>query len=135
MLDAGVSEGHLVWGFRVEVNSEGKRSWPTGLKELATQKIAEGAKVTEIARELGARPSLVAKWVTAARSNKSMGAGAFVEALAPSHATSTRAGAREIIQTQNAHCIIRLGGAEVEVSASFPSNQLHAILRAVRDTA
>lgn len=52
-----------VWGYNVQVDENGKRSWPLDLKREAVRRIKEErSSPKSIARELGTTEALVRKW-------------------------------------------------------------------------
>ncbi len=127
MLDEQSGDGLEVWGVRVAVSREGIRAWPAELKNLAVQKVGAGAKISEIADELGVRPALVSKWIKAARSKDATPA--FVEVMAPANASLNRPA---LSHGTGQACVLRLVDVEISVPKGFPSDELAGILRAVR---
>lgn len=126
MLDESVSSETQVWGIAVPTTANGRRSWPDEIKALAAERVGGGSKIVDVAREIGANESLVAKWVRAATPR---GDGPpFMELAVPpdprGSATATAGGISD--------CRIRLGDAEIAVPAGYPAAHLTEILRAVR---
>jgi transposase-like protein len=126
MLDAEARNGQEIWGFKVAVNSRGTRLWPEDLKRAAVGKVANGAKTTEVANELGITVGLIHKWLKAAKDADS--AIDFVELLPP---TKTATKTAEMRPTANG-CVIRLGQAELVVPPGFPADDLSGILQAMK---
>lgn len=113
-----------VWGFHIPMKSDGRRSWPDEIRAMAIERIAAGAKISDIVAETGAHKSLVAKWVRTAKPSAlpSDAMPAFIE-LVPSSRTSaaSESNASTVSRAGGslgaATCRIRIGGADVEIPA------------------
>lgn len=130
MSEENESDDAVIWGIPVVTADNGRRVWPDALKAMAAEKVAAGAKILEIAKEVGANKSLVAKWVNARRpAERGDDSPKFVEVSGPREPHGTM---RKKEADEAAVCRIRIGDAEVSLDGDFPTSQLADILRAVR---
>lgn len=128
MLDVRATHRQEVWGVQVVLNARGTRIWPDQVKAMAVRKVADGAKASEVAREIGVTMSLMYKWLNAAK--KKPLAPQFIQVLPP--ATEGKATAEPGQVSAPPACVVRLGQAEVTVPPGFPAAELVGILRAVK---
>ncbi len=126
MLDAEARNGQEFWGFKVAVNSKGTRLWPEELKRAAVDKVTNGAKTTEVAKDLGITVGLIHKWLKAVKEADS--SIDFVELLPPTKTATKTVETRPLAQG----CVIRLGQAELVVPPGFPADELSGILQAMK---
>lgn len=135
MLGGVVSEtGKEVWGFSVPTLPNGRRGWPAELRAMAAEKVAAGAKIREIAEEIGAHQSLVSAWVK--KANACGEAPTFIEVIAPTPAEATllpKATAPEADLSDCAvSCQIRINDCAITIPPGYPAAHLAEVLRAVR---
>lgn len=118
-----------VWGIPVPCQANGRYLWPGAIKDRAVERIRDGETVASLAMEIGANPSLVAKWASDARKDGAapQGARAFVEVVACADATPKAIGA-----SAEASCDIFLGDVRLAITPAYPAAHLAEILRAVR---
>ncbi len=96
----------------------------------AADHIRAGEKIKDIANEIGANKSLVAKWATVTAVKKSVPA--FVELARP----NVISGERNAIATPASHaaCEIQIGDTGITIPPGYPIAHLTEVLRAVRDS-
>jgi len=127
MLDESASNGILVWGIFVPISANGRRAWPDEIKAMAAERVGAGSEIVDVAREIGANESLVAKWVRGAPSKISTQG--FVELTRPREARkpqfATAPGQSDLR--------IRLGDTEISVPPGYPPAHLAEVIKAVRD--
>ena len=115
-------KGADVWGIEVPLDESGRRSWPDEIKHKVVARVAAGAKITAIAKEIGATPGLVSKW-----SNKDK-----TPAPRQSFVEVSMASASEQVPAQEATCTLRIGDVTLEVQLGFPVARLTDLIRAAR---
>lgn len=59
----GDLKSELIWGIPVLTMPSGLRRRPEVIKELAEQRVADGAAPRDIAKEIGIRQSMLRKWL------------------------------------------------------------------------
>ena len=129
MLDEDQSAGHEVWGVWVPRRPSGRFKWPDELKVKIIERIEGGEKIGVIARQVGAKESLVSKWVKDHRDAKSRpidGLG-IVEVVGVAKSPSGSAQSNPGIA-----CDLHLGDVRLSIPAGYPSLHLAEILRALR---
>lgn len=130
MIDQEASKTNEVWGIVVPISPGGRRMWPKAIRIKAAHRIRAGEKVKDIATEIGANQSLVAKWASATEAKKAVPA--FVELARPEliggerNATATPASITA--------CQIQIGDTSITIPPYYPATQLTEVLRAVRDS-
>ena len=122
-----VQEKSEVWGIGVPTSAGGRRKWPEAIRVMAVERILAGHKIVDIAQEIGANKSLVAKWVKTIATTKT--APSFVELVRPEAADKNMpSSSPEFIVT----CHLQEGDTGITVSAGYPATHLADVLRAVR---
>lgn len=138
MLDDVISgRVEMIWGFAVPTLPNGRRQWPTELRDMVLQKIAAGAGIRETAEEIGAHQSLVHRWVRRARGAEEPLT--FIE-ITPSRKKKEKAlPISTPVQADQsgggAVCHIRLNDCDITVPSGYFAAHLAAILRAMRAAA
>ncbi|MFE3836044.1 transposase [Pseudogemmobacter sonorensis] len=127
MLDESVSSETLVWGIAVPTTAKGRRYWPNEIKALAAERVGAGSRIVDVAREIGANESLVAKWV---RAEPKKPGPSFMELTLPGDAhvplSATAVGTADLR--------IRFRDVEIAVPPGYPVAHLAEVLHAVRDS-
>lgn len=137
MQDEMGPEAGLIWGIAVPLDRNGTRRWPSAIKRMAAERVAAGARISQIAREIGARDCTVRKWFGGAEEPDQAAPPAFVEVLPPARlraAAEPRSASGPKPPPETGICRIRIGDAEIAVSPSYPAAHLTEVLRAVRAT-
>ncbi|WP_170162157.1 hypothetical protein [Paracoccus siganidrum] len=117
-----------VWGIPVPVDKRGCRRWPRVIKSMAAERIAAGARVSDIVKETGANDCTVRKWLSRAGDQSPPKLG-FIE-VKPSQVPSSY----PIPEAQAAasSCRIKIGDAVITIPHCYPADHLVQILQAVR---
>lgn len=118
-----------VWGIAVPCQANGRYSWPGAIKDKAVERILGGETVASLAVEIGANPSLVAKWASDARKDglAPQRAQSFVEVVACADALPTA-----VPVNKAASCDIFLGDVRLAITPNYPAAHPAEVLRAVR---
>lgn len=58
-----------VWGISVAIDAAGRRRWPKEIKRMAVKKVASGATIAGLAREIGVNEGNLGKWVRKGQHN------------------------------------------------------------------
>ncbi len=122
---------HVVWGHPVPRHPSGRLKWTDAIKAQAVDRVLAGEKVVDLANEVGANKSLVAKWVdvhmrgNGAKTNTA----AFVEVIALDEAKPTI-----LPGSGPASCELHREDARLTIPLGFPADDLSEILRVMRAT-
>lgn len=129
MLDEDQSAGHEVWGVWVPRGPSGRLKWPSELKVKIIERIKAGEKIALIARQVGAKESLVSKWVKDHRDAQSRPADrlGIVEVVGVAKSHSHNAPSNPGIA-----CDLHLGDMRLSIPAGYPGTHLAEILRVRR---
>ena len=130
MIDQEIQKTNEVWGIEVPTSPGGRRKWPEAIKVKAVDRIYAGEKITNIAIEIGANQSLVAKWASATSAKKAVPA--FVELARPESTAWERIATAA--PASITACQIHIGDTGITIPPGYPTNQLTEVLRAVRDS-
>lgn len=131
MFDGEQDASRVIWGHPVPKKSNGRYMWPEQIKVMAAERVAAGATIAEVARELTANESLVGHWIRNLRGGK------------PVRQAKPEPSAPEIIEiigiddlpgstTGTGSCIIQIGDTRLTIGPGYPAAHLTEILRAVR---
>ncbi|SEO34599.1 Transposase [Pseudorhodobacter antarcticus] len=118
-----------MWGGWVPRRPSGRFKWPDELKVKIIERIEGGEKIAVIARQVGAKESLVSKWVKDHR-----------DALSR---PVDRLGIVEVVGVARSHshnsqpklgiaCDLHLGDMVLSIPVGYPGTHLAEILRALR---
>ncbi|WP_375553990.1 transposase [Roseovarius mucosus] len=129
MLDEDQSAGHEVWGVWVPRRPSGRFKWPDELKVKVIERIEGGEKIAFIASQVGAKDSLVSKWVKDHRDAQSRPADklGIVEVVGVERSHS-----RNSLPKPGIACDLHLGDMRLSIPAGYPGTHLAEILRALR---
>ena len=130
MIDQEVSTTTEVWGIDVPILSGGSRRWPDAIRVKAVDRIRAGENIKDIAHEIGANESLVAKWATATAVEKSVPA--FVELARPKVTNGGRNAFASPVSPPV--CKIQIGDTGITIPPDYPSAHLAEVLRAVQES-
>jgi|GEM_PF-2356273 len=131
MLDGVASSGKKIWGFEVPVNEDGRKKWPAALRAMAVERIKNGARIREVAEEIGAHKSLVAHWIKAAKPVRNVRE--FFEVLPPpSNASKSIKNHNPYDASEAPICLVRIGDMEIAIPAGYPSDGIAQIQRLAR---
>lgn len=129
MLDEDQNAGHEVWGVWVPRRPNGRFKWPDELKVKIIERVEGGEKIALLARQVGAKESLVSKWVKDHRDAQSRpvdGLGIVeVVGVAKSHSHNEQS-------NPGIACDLHLGDMRLSIPAGYPGTHLAEILRALR---
>lgn len=129
MLDEDQSAGHEVWGVWVPRGPSGRFKWPSELKDKIIDRVEAGETIASIARQVGAKDSLVSKWVKDHRDAQSRPVDrlGIVEVVGVVKSLSGSAQPKP----GNA-CDLHLGDMVLSIPVGYPGTHLAEILRALR---
>jgi len=129
MLDDDHNAGHEVWGVWVPRRPSGRFKWPDELKFKIIERIMGGEKVAAVARQVGAKDSLVSKWVKDHRDAQMRPADrlGIVEVVGVAKSLSGSAQSNPGIA-----CDLHMGNMRLSIPAGYPGAHLAEILRALR---
>lgn len=117
-----------VWGINVPASPGGRRRWPETIKVKAVEQVALGRTIKEVAIEIGANQSLVAKWTKGTPTFNTHPS--FIEVSREEN--SSGAFPATCLALPQEACQIQIGDAGVTIPVGYPISQLAEVLRAVR---
>lgn len=136
------AQSHKIWGIPVRSDTAGRRRWPKEVKAEAARKVAAGATIANLAREIGIDDCTLGKWVRNENPIKT-GAPRFVEIKSTEvriDAKGTR-GHHDVRRPFDTHkssqvgdfyeCALQIRDAIVKFDASMPIERLSSIIRAI----
>ncbi|WP_092897057.1 transposase [Rhodobacter sp. 24-YEA-8] len=136
------AQAHKIWGIPVRIDTAGRRRWLKEVKAEAARKVAAGATIANLAREIGIDDCTLGKWVRKENPIKT-GAPRFVEIKAPEVRFDTKGiwdprDVRRPVDTQKLsqvddfyECTLQIRDATLRFDASMPIEMLSNIIRAI----
>jgi hypothetical protein len=129
MLDDDQNAGHEVWGVCVPRGPSGRFKWPSELKDKIIDRVEAGETIASIARQVGAKDSLVSKWVKDRRDAGSRPVDRLgiveVVGVAKSHSHNSQ-------PKPGIACDLHLGDIVLSIPVGYPGSHLAEILQALR---
>ena len=129
MLDDDHNAGHEVWGGWVPRGPSGRFKWPDELKDKIIDRVEAGETIASIARQVGAKDSLVSKWVKDHRDAQSRPVDmlGIVEVVGVAKSLSGSAQSHPGIA-----CDLHMGNMRLSIPVGYPGSHLAEILHALR---
>lgn len=129
MLDDDHNAGHEVWGVWVPRGPSGRFKWPDELKDKIIDRVEAGETIASIARQVGAKDSLVSKWVKDYRDAQSRPVDmlGIVEVVGVAKSLSGSAQSHPGIA-----CDLHMGNMRLSIPVGYPGSHLAEILHALR---
>ena len=129
MLDDDQNAGHEVWGVCVPRGPSGRFKWPDELKDKIIDRVEAGETIASIARHVGAKDSLVSKWVKDHRDAQSCPVDmlGIVEVVGVANSLAGSAQSHPGIA-----CDLHMGNMRLSIPVGYPGSHLAEILHALR---
>lgn len=130
MADQQRGTPRIVWGIPVPVGTTGRCRWPDEIRVKARERLAAGDSISTLMRETGVGKSILARW--AREGGPAPAAVGFVEVKVAAADRPKPAEPSAVVGP--VACRLRLADVDLFVPDDFPTDQLTAILRAVRES-